>query len=155
MIATQNSQGTAEGFNILQELNPNCQFLCFHLNHSAEGAFYDLLYLATCNQCFAYKTFVLRLFKLNIKARHEIPVFLNAKLWSIHLTTFNMDWSWNIFTLHNLCSLLQCWAWALDAWLKFGISNRLKKNWNSTQFMLWFRRLQNLCNSLVRRQSSS
>ena len=40
-------------------------------------------------------------------------------------------------------------------WLKFGISNRLKRNWNSTQFMLWFWRLLNHYNSLVRRQSSS
>ena len=66
-----------------------------------------------------------------------------------------MDWSWNIFTLHNFCSLLQCWARTLDSWLKFGISNRLKKNWNSTQFILWFQRLQNLCNLLVRQHSSS
>ena len=33
----------------------------------------------------------------------------------------------------------QCWAWALEmlnAWLKFGISNGLKKNWNSAHWHL-------------------
>ena len=48
---------------------------------------------------FAYRTVVLGFFKLNIKARHEIPEFLNANLWSIHLIAFDIDWSWNIFTL--------------------------------------------------------
>ena len=32
--------------------------------------------------------------------------FLNANLWSIHIIAFDIDWSWNIFTLHNFCSLL-------------------------------------------------
>ena len=39
---------------------------------------------------FAYRTVVLRLFKLNIKARHEIPEFLNANLWSIHFIAFDI-----------------------------------------------------------------
>ena len=41
------------------------------------------------------------------------------------------------------------------AWLRFGISNRLKKNLNSTQLMLQFWKPQNLYNSLARWQSSS
>ena len=56
----------------------------------------------------AYKTIVLgfKLFKLNIRARHEIQEFLSVNLTSIHLITFNIDWSCNVFTLHNFCSML-------------------------------------------------
>ena len=43
---------------------------------------------------------------MNIKARHEIPEFLNANLWSIHLIAFDIDWSWNNFTAHKFCSML-------------------------------------------------
>ena len=47
-----------------------------------------------------------RLFKLNIKARHKKREFLNANLWLIHLIGFvDIDRSWNIFTLHNFCSI--------------------------------------------------
>ena len=53
-----------------------------------------------------YRTVVLRFFNLNIKARHEIPEFLNVNLWSIHLIAFDIDLSWNIFTSHKFCSLL-------------------------------------------------
>ena len=53
----------------------------------------------------AYRTVILGFFNLNIKATdtksHNIPEFLNANLWPIHLITFNIDWSWNIFTSHN------------------------------------------------------
>ena len=55
---------------------------------------------------FAYRTVVLWLFKLNIKARHEEREFLNANLWSIHLIAFNIDWNCNFFTLHNFFSML-------------------------------------------------
>ena len=70
---------------------------------------YDSSYFATCKWFLAYRsnrTVVLGFFKLNIKARHEIREFLNANLWSIHLIAFDIDWSWNIFTLHNFCSML-------------------------------------------------
>ena len=67
---------------------------------------YDLTCLATGNCFFECRIVVLRLLRLNIKARHEIPEFLNAYLWSIHLLTFDIDLSWNIFTLHNFCSTL-------------------------------------------------
>ena len=55
---------------------------------------------------FAYKTVVLGLFKLNVKARHSIQEYLNTNLWLIHFTQFDIDWSWNIITLHNFCSML-------------------------------------------------
>ena len=54
----------------------------------------------------AHRTVILGFFKLNIKARHDIQEFLNANLWSIYLITFYIDWSWNIFTLHNIFSML-------------------------------------------------
>ena len=41
-----------------------------------------------------------------IKARQAIPASLNANLWSIHLIAFDIDWSWNFFTLHKFCSML-------------------------------------------------
>ena len=54
----------------------------------------------------AYRTVILGFFKWNIKARHDIREFLNANLWMIHLIAFDINWSWNIFTLHNFCSML-------------------------------------------------
>ena len=91
---------------------------------------------ATCNRLFfACRIVVLGLFKLNIKARHKIREFLNANLWSIHFIAFDIDWSWNIFTLHNFCSMLieqlidlekvrtdnlkfrtDLWEWVMDGW---------------------------------------
>ena len=49
------------------------------------------------------------LLRLNIKARHDIPEFLNANLLSMHLIAFDVDWSWNIFT--------QSGAWAVESLL--------------------------------------
>ena len=34
------------------------------------------------------------------------PEFLNANLWTIRLIALDIDWSWNIFTLHNFYSML-------------------------------------------------
>ena len=47
---------------------------------------------ATCNRFIASRIVVLRLLMLNIKARHEIPKFLNANLRLIHLIAFDIDW---------------------------------------------------------------
>ena len=82
--------------------------------------------------------------------------------------------SWPLQALHQVSSgqsfkrsnghrgLIQCGAWALEsysAWLKFGISNGLKKKFKLHtvygNFMLWFWRLLNLYNLLVRWQSLS
>ena len=46
---------------------------------------------------------------------------LEANLWSVHLITFNIDWSWNIFILHNFCSMLikqviDLKKWELRTW---------------------------------------
>ena len=68
-----------------------------------------LLCFATCKRCFECRIVVLRLLRLNIQARHEIPEFLsilNANLWSIHLIAFDIDWNWNVFTSHMFSSLL-------------------------------------------------
>ena len=67
---------------------------------------YDSSFFASCNRFFAYRTVVLGLFKLNIKAGHEIRKFFSANLKSINLSAFDIDWSWIIFTVHNFCSLL-------------------------------------------------
>ena len=40
---------------------------------SLKKTVYHSFYFATCNRFFAYRTAVLGLFKLNVKARHEIP----------------------------------------------------------------------------------
>ena len=73
----------------------------------------DLLYQRQCisqpgswNLLFACRIVVLRLLRLIIKARHDIPEFLYANLWSIHVFAFEIDWSWNIFTSHNFQVLL-------------------------------------------------
>ena len=73
------------------------------------------------NDFFAYRTVVLGFFKLNIKARHEIRELLNANLWSIHLISFNIDWSWNIFTSHNFAqcsssSSMTSKKWEVKTW---------------------------------------
>ena len=71
---------------------------------------HDSSYFATSNRFFAYRTVVLDysswISRPESAARHEIPEFLYANLWSIHLDAFDIDWSWNILTLHNFCSLL-------------------------------------------------
>ena len=83
---------------------------------------------------FAYKTVVLGLFKLNIKARHKIPEFLNTNIWLIGLITFNIDWSWNIFTWHNFCSIAQLEKVRTDN-LKFrtDLRNWVMDGWSVTQ----------------------
>ena len=70
-------------------------YICIDLS---KKSVYDLLYLTTWNRFSACRIVVLGLLRLNIKARHDIPKFMNAKLLYIRLITFNIDWSWNIFT---------------------------------------------------------
>ena len=53
----------------------------------------DSSYLATLNRFFSNRIVVLGLLRLNIKARHDIPEFLNANLWSIHLTALDIHWT--------------------------------------------------------------
>ena len=110
LSATQNALGAAEGFSTHQDMNPNRQTLCYQslpLSHwfiliaRKKGIWPIFCISQPATNFFACRTVVIGLFKLNIKARHEIPEFLNANLWLIHLITFNIDWSWNIFTLHN------------------------------------------------------
>ena len=56
---------------------------------------------------YACRIVVLWLLRLNIKASHDIPKFLIANLWSIHLLAFYIDWSWKIslLTFFAQCSL--------------------------------------------------
>ena len=58
--------------------------------------------VATCNRFLACRIVVLGLIRLNIKARHDIPEFLNANLWSIHLITFKILIAVEIFSLHTI-----------------------------------------------------
>ena len=62
---------------------------------------YDSLHLATL--FWACRIVVLGLLKLSI--RHDIPEFLTSTLLLVHAFVFNKDWSWNIFTSHNICLL--------------------------------------------------
>ena len=55
----------------------------------------------------ACRIVVLGLLNLNIKARHYKPEFLKAGLLLIHLINLEINWSWNIFTLHNFCCVAQ------------------------------------------------
>ena len=79
-----------------------------------------------CNDGFpAYRIVVLGLFKLNIKARHEIPEFMNANLWSIHL-----------FFLHTVFA--QCSSSTLLTSKKWGenrtdLRDRGMDGWSVTQ----------------------
>ena len=53
-------------------------------------------------------TVILELLMLNIKTRHDVPEFLNANLWSIHIIALDItiDWSWKIF---SFCTIFaQC-----------------------------------------------
>ena len=47
-----------------------------------------------------------RIAQVKYQARHDIPEFLNANRWLIHHISLDMDWSWNILTCHNFCSML-------------------------------------------------
>ena len=114
LSATQNGRGAAEGFTTQLESNPCRLTLCnksYPLSHWFISIAGKKRYMTRCikppaTYYFAHRTVVLAFFKLNIKARHKIREFLNANLWSIHLIAFDIDWSWNIFTLHNFCSML-------------------------------------------------
>ena len=94
---------------------------------------------------FAYRIVVLGLFKLYIKARHEIREFLNANNWLIHPIAFDIDLSWNIFTLHNFCSILI--KQLTDLWkvrtenLKFrtDLEDWVKDGWSVTQQMIIYK----------------
>ena len=44
---------------------------------------------------------VLGMLNLNTKGRHYLTKFLTANPLLIHLITWDIDWSWNIITLHN------------------------------------------------------
>ena len=48
--------------------------------------------LATWNCLFVCRIVVLGFLRLNINARHDIPDFLNATLWSIHLIACELTW---------------------------------------------------------------
>ena len=48
----------------------------------------------------------LRLLKLNIKARHYMQELLSPNLFSIFIVALDIDWSCDIFSLHNFCSML-------------------------------------------------
>ena len=88
---------------------------------------------------------ILCLFKLNIKARHKIRELLNANLWSIHFIAFYIDWSWNIFTLHNFCSMLIEQLIDLEKVrtenLKFrtDLRDQVMDGWSVTQWMIVYK----------------
>ena len=115
-----------------------------HLNHQAIGLYWQSIkqYITCCifSATPACRIVVLGLFKLNIKARHEITVFLNINIWSIHFIAFDLDWthwSWNIFTLLNFCSMLikqliDFKKWELITWY-LGQIFEIKDGWSVTQ----------------------
>ena len=102
---------------------------------------HDSLYFATCNQFFANRTVKRWSFKLNINARHEILEFLSSNHWLICLIAFNINWSWNNFTLHNFAQssmlieqLINLKKVKTDN-LKFGTDlwDRVMDGWSVTQ----------------------
>ena len=70
---------------------------------------YDVLHITSLKQFFDCRIVIVRLFKLNIKARQK-PEFLTANLLSIHITAFEIDWthhwSWIFFSSQSFCSIL-------------------------------------------------
>ena len=70
---------------------------------------YDVLHITSLKQFFDCRIVIVRLFKLNIKARQK-PEFLTANLLSIHIIAFDIDWthhwSWNFFSSQSFCSIL-------------------------------------------------
>ena len=107
----------------------------------------DLSYLATLNQIqpiFRIFNLEFRLLKLNIKARvtnqnscpqtfyqgqSNNPVFLPSNILSMDIIAFDIDWVWNIFSLHNSCSisLNAHWSWWLSCFFLFEQLINLKK----------------------------
>ena len=57
----------------------------------------DSSYLATLNRFFSNRIVVLGLLRLNIKARHDIPEFLNTNFWLIHLIALDIHWTCEYF----------------------------------------------------------
>ena len=72
-------------------------------------AVHNLCCFPTCNQFFCKQDCRSGWFKLKIKAslaRHQKPRILEHKPLIYTSYHIQIDWSWNIFTLHNFCSLL-------------------------------------------------
>ena len=66
---------------------------------------HELSYSATLNWLFMCRIVILRLLKLNIKARYDMLEFLTANILWIHVIALDIDWSKNIFSMHMFCSL--------------------------------------------------
>ena len=63
-----------------------------HMSHMSQPWFLEPI--------FTRRVLIFGLLKSNIKVRQDIPEFLAANHLSIHIITFNLDWSW-IFSLHT------------------------------------------------------
>ena len=126
---TQVARLTIDHWAISSYRSPERNIIWLVVSHNLEG----------WNHIFACRIVVLGLLRLYIKTRHDIEEFLTANLWSIHLIAFDIDWSWNIFTLHifakcssssssaskkwevrtwNLGQIFEIWLWAppLSGW---------------------------------------
>ena len=112
---------------------------------------HNLKCFATCNRFFECRIVVLRLFRLNIKARHEILEFLNANLWSIHLIAFDIDLpSWveivslrTIFAQCSSSSSSTSEKWEVRTWNLGQIFDRVMDGWSVTQPMIVYKDKKN------------
>ena len=99
---------------------------------------YHSSYFATCNKFFSIQDCRTWIFQVEYQGQTE---FLNTNLWSLHLIAFNIDWSWNTFTLHNFCSMLIKQLIYLEKVrtdnLKFGtdLRDQVMDGWSVTQQM--------------------
>ena len=105
LSATQNGRGVAERLSTHQESNPCCPTLCYSpwfVSITRKKRYMTRRISPPAIDFFAHRTVVLGLFKLNIKARHDIPELLNANLWSIHLI-IDASYHQYILNIHLLC----------------------------------------------------
>ena len=58
--------------------------------------------MARLSKLFSCRIVVLGFLRFNIKARHNLPEFLNPNLLSIHFIAMDIYWCRNIFTIHKV-----------------------------------------------------
>ena len=72
---------------------------------------------------------------LNLRL-HSVTAFGEIARWQAGAQTWTQTWT--LLPDQQVAKVFKFIAKPYFAWLRFGISNWLKKNSNSTQFMLWF-----------------
>ena len=124
-------QRGGRNFSILRDSNPSSPTHCDSPQPPSHGFVLilrekvymnSIVVTRNLEQRFCGRIVVLRLLRLNIKARHvwhDIPEFLTPNLWSIHFIAFDIDWSWKNFISHIRLTILAQFSLSLSSTSKW------------------------------------